>query len=192
LEVKYVEIKQFQCERITLKILRIFLEEIIMTEDIAKKVLKRIPYGLYSVTSRNNDEVNAMVLNWMTQVSFEPRMLAIAVQKTSFSYKLIEEGRVFVLNIFNQDDFDLIKPITKGRSKNANKMEEIKYSLDSVTGAPLLEDAAAYLECKVINIQDVGGDHNIIVGEVVGAGISKTGEAENTLSLERIGWNYAG
>jgi len=71
-------------------------------------------------------------------------------------------------------------------------MEEIKYSLDSVTGAPLLEDAAAYLECKVVNIQDVGGDHNIIVGEVVGAGINKAGEVENTLSLTKIGWSYAG
>jgi len=163
-----------------------------MTEDTVKKVLKRLPYGFYSVTSRNSNEVNAMVLNWMTQVSFEPRMLAIAVQKTSYSYKLIQESKVFVLNIFNQEDFELIKPITKGRSKNPDKMEEIKYSLDSVTGAPLLEDAAAYLECKVVNIQDVGGDHNIIVGEVVGAGINKAGEVENTLSLTKIGWSYAG
>jgi len=163
-----------------------------MTDDIVKKVLQRLPYGFYSVTSRYGDEINAMVLNWMTQVSFEPRMLAIAVQKTSYSYKLINAGQVFVLNIFNLEDFEMIKPITKGRSKNPDKMEGIKYSLDSVTGAPLLKDAAAYLECKVVNIQDVGGDHNIIVGEVVGAGINKAGEAVDTLSLTKIGWSYAG
>jgi len=163
-----------------------------MTEINVKKALQRLPYGLYGVTSRNGDEVNAMVITWITQVSFEPRMLAIAVQKTSYSYELIKEGQVFVLNIFNQEDFELIKPITKGRSKKPDKMEGIKYSMDSITGAPLLEEAAAYLECKVVNILDVGGDHNIIVGEVVGASIKKPGETKDTLTLTNIGWSYAG
>lgn len=163
-----------------------------MTEDLIKNVLKRLPYGFYSVTSRNGDEVNAMVLNWMTQVSFEPQLLAIAVQKTSFSFRLIEEGRAFILNVFNQEDFDLIKPITKGRSKNPEKMESINYRLDSITGVPILEDAAAYLECKVVSIHDVGGDHNIVVGEIVNAGVHKEGDVHDTLALSKIGWSYAG
>ena len=163
-----------------------------MTEDVIKNVLKRLPYGFYSVTSRNGDEVNAMVLNWMTQVSFEPRLLSIAVQKTSFTFRLIEDGRAFIVNVFNQEDFDLIKPLTKGRSKNPEKMKSIEYHLDSVTGLPILKDAAAYLECKVLSIHDVGGDHNIIVGEIVGAGVQKEGDVNDTLALSKIGWSYAG
>lgn len=163
-----------------------------MTEETIKQVLMRLPYGFYSVTSRNGEEVNAMALTWVIQVSFEPRLLAIAVQKTSYSYQLIEKGKVFILNIFNQDDFELVKPVTKGRSKRPDKMEGIKYSLQSITGAPIFEGAAAYLECKVTNTFDIGGDHNIVIGEVVGAGIKKEGEAADTLSLLDIGWSYGG
>jgi flavin reductase (DIM6/NTAB) family NADH-FMN oxidoreductase RutF len=80
-----------------------------MSDDIIKDVLRRLPYGFYGVTSKYGKDENAMVLTWMTQVSFEPRLIAIAVQKTSYSYQLIEKGKVFALNIFNFEDAESIK-----------------------------------------------------------------------------------
>ena len=163
-----------------------------MPDERIKEVLKRLPYGFYSITSKYGEEENAMVLNWMTQVSFEPRLIAIAVQKSSYSYQLIDKGRVFAVNIFNQEDADAIKTITKGRKKNPDKMKELEFSPGTETGCPILNDAAAYLECRVRAIQDVGGDHNIIVGEVIGAGEKKPGSVVDTLSLPILGWSYAG
>ena len=52
-----------------------------MSENQVSEVLRRLPYGFYIITSRHGDDVNAMVLNWLTQVSFEPRMIAIGLQK---------------------------------------------------------------------------------------------------------------
>jgi len=163
-----------------------------MSDDIIKDVLRRLPYGFYGVTSKYGKDENAMVLTWMTQVSFEPRLIAIAVQKTSYSYQLIEKGKVFALNIFNFEDAESIKPVTKGRSKNPDKMEDLKYTSGVETGCPILDGAAAYLECRVKTIQDIGGDHNIVIGEIVGAGVVKAGSVEDTLSLPRLGWSYAG
>ena len=94
-----------------------------MTKNQVKDVLKMMPYGIYSVTSKYGDKKNAMVANWITQVSFDPRFIAIAVQKTSFTHGLIEKGKVFAINIFNKADIDSIKPFTKGRSKNPDKMK---------------------------------------------------------------------
>jgi len=163
-----------------------------MSNDNIKEVLRRLPYGFYSITSKFGDEENARVLNWMTQVSFEPRLIAIVVQKTSFSYHLIEKGKVFVLNVFNIEDADAVIPITKGRKKNPEKMKNLDYKPGAEIGCPILDDAAAYLECRVRSIQVVGGDHNIVVGEIVGAGVRKPGSAEDTLSLPKIGWIYSG
>ena len=99
---------------------------------------------------------------------------------------------MFAINIFNKGDIELIKPFTKGRSKNPDKMNDANFVLGSRTGCPILEGAAAYLECHVVEIHDDGGDHSLIVGEVVGAGINKPGDVKDTLSLIDLGWSYAG
>lgn len=163
-----------------------------MSSDPIKDALNMIPYGFYSITSRKGDEVNAMVANWLTQASFEPRMVALGLAKSSYSHELIETGGVFAVNIFNKADQEAIKPFSKSRNKNPEKMTEAHYSEGPETGAPILDDAAAYLECKVVKIIDVGGDHDVVVGEVIGAGVNKPGKAADTLTLVDIGWSYAG
>ena len=163
-----------------------------MSDDPIKDALRMIPYGFYSITTRFEDDVNAMVANWFTQVSFEPRMVAIAMQKTCYSRELVGKGNVFAVNIFNKADAEAIKPYTKGRAKYPTKMDGAKYDPGPETGCPILQGAAAYLECKVVVIHDIGGDHDIVVGEIIGAGVIKDGGASDSLSLLDLGWSYAG
>ncbi|MCK4900608.1 MAG: flavin reductase [Anaerolineales bacterium] len=163
-----------------------------MTNNSIKDALKMIPYGFYSITSKYGDENNAMVANWITQVSFEPRLFAVGIQKTSYSHGLIEKGKVFAINLFNKTDVELIKPFTKGRSKNPDKMNDARFTPGPQTGCPVLRGAAAYIECRVVAIHDDGGDHSLFIGEVVGAGVNKPGDASETLSLPDLGWSYAG
>ena len=163
-----------------------------MAEYPISNVLKMIPYGFYSITSRHNDDVNIMVANWLTQASFEPQLVALGLQKTSYSYDLIEKGQVFAVNLFRKEDQDAIKPFTKSRTKKPNKVKDAEFTPGPETGAPILKASAAFLECKVVNKLETGGDHDIILGEVVSAGINKPGEADETLTLPHIGWSYAG
>ena len=162
-----------------------------MADDI-KNALRMMPYGFYAVSTIAGEDANVMVLNWASQVSYEPRLMAIGLAKNAHSYTLVQRGRVFVINIFNKADADLIKPFTKGRAKNPDKMKEVDYTSGPETGCPILEGAAAYLECKVIDILDVGGDHDIVVAEVINGGVYRPGEAGETLSLPDLGWSYAG
>ena len=57
-----------------------------------KDVLKMMPYGFYSFTTKNGDDVNAMVVNWVSQMSYEPRLLAVGIQKSCYSHGLVEAG----------------------------------------------------------------------------------------------------
>jgi flavin reductase (DIM6/NTAB) family NADH-FMN oxidoreductase RutF len=163
-----------------------------MSDDLIKDVLRRIPYGFYSITSKHGDELNAMTANWLTQASFEPRLIALGLQKTCFSYGLIENGGVFAVNLFLREDQDAIKPFTKSRFKNPDKMNDATFTLGPKTGCPILKESAAYLECEVVNIFNTGGDHNLVLGEVINAGITKPGEVRDTLTLTDLGWSYSG
>lgn len=71
-------------------------------------------------------------------------------------------------------------------------MENAVYTPGPDTGCPILEGAAAYLECRVVQMVNTGGDHDILVGEVINAGILKAGDVDDTLTLPHIGWSYAG
>lgn len=163
-----------------------------MADDPIKQALRMIPYGFYGITSCTEDDANGMVANWITQVSFEPRLVAVGLQKTSYTHELVEKGRKFAINIVREEDADVIMPLTKGREKNPDKMKEITYSPAPNTGCPILEGVAAYLECEVVDLIDVGGDHDLLVGEVVGAEVRKPSEPKETLSLPDLGWSYAG
>lgn len=163
-----------------------------MSDDLIKDALRMMPYGFYSITSRSGDDMNAMVANWVTQVSFEPRLVALGLQKSSYTHDLVESGRVFAISLFHKDDSEAVKGLTKGRGKNPDKMKEVQFTEGPETGCPILDSASAYLECKVVDIYDIGGDHDIVVGEVVGAGVRNEFEPQDTLSLPDLGWSYAG
>lgn len=163
-----------------------------MSKKEISGALNKIPYGFYAVTSRDGDDRNVMVLNWFTQVSFEPQHIAIGLQKSAYSHGLIEKSRVFVVNILNKGDMEVIKNFSKSREKNPDKFASANYSDGPVTGVPVLDEAAAYLECEVVNLVDTGGGYDVVIAKVVGAGVRKEGKAGDTLTLLDIGWSYAG
>ena len=163
-----------------------------MAKDPIKESLNMIPYGFYLFTTRHEDEVNIMVTNWFSQVSFTPQLVAWGLQKTSHSYGLVEKGRVFAVNIFKKDDEEIVKNFTKSREKNPDKVKNATYTPAPETGCPVVEGAAAYLELKVVAILDVGGDHDVVVGEVINAGVNESIQASDTLTLPHLGWSYAG
>jgi flavin reductase (DIM6/NTAB) family NADH-FMN oxidoreductase RutF len=163
-----------------------------MTSDPIKEALNRLPYGFYSITSRRGDEANAMVGNWLTQASFEPRLIVFALAKKAYSHEMISQGEVFAVNIFMKGDQEAMMPFTKARTKRPDKMDGAQWTPGPVTGCPVLDGAAAYLECRVARLVDIGGDHDLLVGEIVNGGILKEGEVGDTLTLPDVGWSYAG
>jgi flavin reductase (DIM6/NTAB) family NADH-FMN oxidoreductase RutF len=163
-----------------------------MSDDPIKDALNRIPYGFYSLTSRFEDDTNAMVFNWFSQVSFSPRLVAVGLAKKAYTYEMINKSGVFAVNIFNKEDQETLTLYSKSRAKRPDKMENAVFTAGPETGCPVLKDAAAYLECKVVQMVDAGGDHDILIGEVINAGILKPGEVNDTLSLPHVGWSYAG
>ena len=163
-----------------------------MTDNPISKALKMMPYGFYALGSKHGDEQNVMVMNWLMQVSFEPILIAIAIQKSSFSFGLIEKSGLFTINILKSKEEEAIKAFTKSRAKNPDKVKNAGISAGAESGLPVLDAAAAYLECKVSQKIVSGGDHDIFVAKIIHAEIREAGDASESLNLPEMGWSYAG
>ncbi|MBT3240629.1 MAG: flavin reductase family protein [Chloroflexi bacterium] len=163
-----------------------------MSDKEISNALNMIPYGFYALTSRNGDDRNVMVLNWFSQVSFKPQHVAIGLQKNSYTFGLINQSRKFIVNIFQKDGAKIIKAFSKSREKNPEKFDNVEFTDGPVTRVPVLDGAAAYIECEVIDIVDTNSGHSVVVAVVVGGDVITDGKVEETLTLQDLGWNYSG
>src|SRR5215212_10465604 len=110
-----------------------------------------MPSGLYVVGATDGGERrNLMTLNWATQVSFDPKWLAIGVEHTAFTHELITAAGVFSLNLIARDDRAIVRRFTKPVEvdRAAHTLNGFAYH-EGRTGAPILDQAAAYLDCEV-------------------------------------------
>jgi flavin reductase (DIM6/NTAB) family NADH-FMN oxidoreductase RutF len=150
-----------------------------------KTPLSQLSYGLYVVGTKDGDAPHGMTANWLTQVSFEPELVALAVEKDAQSRRMIETSRVFSVSILKSGQKEIAGEFAKARKDKQDKARFIQ----KTTGAPILPDCAAYLDCRVVDSHPAG-DHVIFFGEVVDSGILD--ESADPLTLKETGWRYGG
>jgi flavin reductase (DIM6/NTAB) family NADH-FMN oxidoreductase RutF len=160
-------------------------------DRLRRRVLWSLPSGLYVVGSRSGLKRNLMTVNWVSQVSFEPKLLAISIEKTAFTHELITEGQVFALNTVSREDRAIVRKFTKPVETDTATMTLNGFPFhDGLTGAPILDQAPAYVDCEVRQAVDVG-NHSLFIGEVVDAGFQAAEDTE-VLRMEDTRMNYGG
>ena len=74
-----------------------------MDTDAKKTALRMIPYGLYVLTAEDAEgTVAAATVNWVTQTSFDPPLVAVGVKVESGAHGLIKSTGAFVLNVLGK------------------------------------------------------------------------------------------
>ena len=156
-------------------------------QDPISDSLKAQVYGLFVVGSRSADgEPNGMTANWASQVSFDPRVFAVAVQSGAQTRANIDATDVFSISILGEGTKDLSLKFTKKSSSGDGRLEDEPVSYHE-TGTPVLDAAVAWFECRLIEKTEPG-DHVVYFGEVIGG--SATDAAATTLA--GVGMSYAG
>jgi flavin reductase (DIM6/NTAB) family NADH-FMN oxidoreductase RutF len=132
-----------------------------------------------------------MTLNWATQVSFDPKLVGISVEKTAVTHGLIAEGGSFTLNTVAREDRAIVRKFTKPVEHDAaaRTLNGFAYH-DGPSGAPILDVAAAWLDCDVRHPVDCGG-HTFFVGEVVDCAFRRPEDTE-VLRMEDTRMSYGG
>jgi flavin reductase (DIM6/NTAB) family NADH-FMN oxidoreductase RutF len=165
-----------------------------MDIQLKKQVLRTFTYGLYAVSCADEGEVNAFTANWLSQVSFEPPLVAVSVENNTKSLPMILRSRKFIINVLRTDGQDENRPNRKlagqlGKSalKYPEKLAGIAYTLGP-GGAPILHDALAWVACEVKHTVEAG-DSTLVVAEVVEVGAQGEGQA---LTMNETGFKHAG
>lgn len=161
-------------------------------DRLRRRVLWTMPSGLYVVGSTDGaDRRNLMTLNWATQLAFEPKLLGIAVEREAYTHELIEAGGVFSLCIIDREDRAIVRKFSKPVEVDlaASTLNGFPVHVAS-TGAPVLDQAVAFVDC-VVQEHVATGDHTLFVGEIVDCGFQKD-ETTPVLRMEDTRMNYGG
>jgi flavin reductase (DIM6/NTAB) family NADH-FMN oxidoreductase RutF len=161
-------------------------------DRLRRRVLWTMPSGLYVIGSTDGGERrNGMTANWVSQIAFDPKLVGVSVDREALTHELIEAGGVFSVCLIGREDRAIVRKFTKPVDVDlaAHTLNGFPY-VERVTGAPILEQSTAYLDCELRQRVDAGS-HTFFVGEVAEAGFL---EAEDTpvLSMQDTRMNYGG
>lgn len=158
--------------------------------DLAAKkaVLRLYTYGLYIVTCAHEGETNAFTANWLTQVSFQPPLIALSVENASVSLSLIEASGFFTVCPLREDQRELAGALGRSKAKAGDKLARLGHHL-SPRGLPLLDEGVlGHVECRVVG-RTPAGDSTLFVGEAVGAALEAEGMP---LTMGAAGFRHSG
>jgi flavin reductase (DIM6/NTAB) family NADH-FMN oxidoreductase RutF len=166
-------------------------------------VMDEMPYGLYILGSQSPDgEVNGMMADWVMQVSFTPRLLAVSFENDAHSLANVRATKTFTINLLGQDaegmelarqfaqpyfDNKIVGRVGSPTARIHHKLEGLAHSR-SASGCPVLEAAIAWAECQAEQFLAVG-DHTLVIGRVSDGRVVRDAEA---LTSTYTGWPYSG
>jgi flavin reductase (DIM6/NTAB) family NADH-FMN oxidoreductase RutF len=162
-------------------------------DRLRRRVLWKMPSGLYVVGSTDKGERrNGMTLNWATQVASEPKWLGVSIEREAVTHQLVTAGGVFALCIIDREDRAIVRKFTKPVDVDLvqHTLNGFEYFDGPATGAPVLAQSVAYLECEVRQAVEIG-DHTLFLGEIVNAAFLKD-EGTEVLRMEDTRMNYGG
>jgi flavin reductase (DIM6/NTAB) family NADH-FMN oxidoreductase RutF len=126
-------------------------------------------HGVYVVTTRLGEKINGMTAAWVSQVSLHPLLVMVSIAPPRYSHTLIKESGIFAINVLTSEQSELAKRFGYKSGRKVDKFAGLDY-VTAATGAPILPQAHAYLDLKLVHTY-AAGDHTLFVGEVVAAKI---------------------
>jgi flavin reductase (DIM6/NTAB) family NADH-FMN oxidoreductase RutF len=152
-----------------------------------KKALRMVSYGLYVVTAHAGEKYAAGTVTWLSQCSFEPPLVMAGIRRDSALYKVIKSSHAFAVHVVGKSQKKLATTFFKTAEVDGAKLSGHEFSTGK-TGSPVLADAAAWFECRVVD-EMKHGDHSVFVAEVVAAGVRRE---EEPLTVRAAGFAYGG
>ena len=157
--------------------------------DIAR-LFRRLTGGVYVIGAAHGGRRDGFTAAWLTQVSFEPLLIALSVNPGNATYPLLRESRRFAVSILGEDQLDLARSFGTRSGRDEDKLADVRWR-PGRGDAPVLEDAVAFLECEIVDDRPAG-DHRLVLARVVGGALlreakpltyAETGEMDGSAEL---------
>jgi 3-hydroxy-9,10-secoandrosta-1,3,5(10)-triene-9,17-dione monooxygenase reductase component len=135
--------------------------------DDFRDVLGRFATGVTIITAIDGDEPVGVAANSFTSVSLDPPLVLFCVGRASTTWPRIERARRFAVNILGEHQEELSRLFA---TRGVDRFAQVDWHR-GVGGSPVLHDVLAYVDCEFWAEYD-GGDHIIVVGQVLDLGIT--------------------
>jgi len=141
-----------------------------------KETLHKISYGLYIVSSKNDDRFNGQIANTVFQTTAEPPIMAVCINKKNLTHEFIKKSKIFTISILSEKTpMKFVGQFGFRSGRDLDKFKNINYKI-GVNGAPIvLDNTIGYIECEVIGSMDAKS-HTLFMGKVLDAEILNDGE----------------
>jgi len=132
-------------------------------QEAFKKALRGWTSGVTVVTSRSGDKVHGMTVSAFSSVSADPPLVLVCANRSSTTHGIIEEGGLFTVNILASHQQDVSNVFASSKHEDS-RLQRVGWT-EGETGAPLIDQALASLECRVASTHHEGS-HTIYIGRV--------------------------
>jgi len=157
--------------------------------DTIRSILRMFSYGLFVAASASPEGPRAATVSWATQVSFEPKLVAVAMRKGTGICTAVQTSRRFALHVVGVQQSDFAKAFFKAPLGADGEIGGYRYGL-SERAVPILGAAAAWLECEVVEEANQSGDHAVLIAGIVDGDMPVPGV--EALALRDTLWHYGG
>ena len=129
--------------------------------DRTAQAVGRLVGSMCIVTTKKEEISGAMLASWVSQATFNPPGLTVAVAKERAIESLLYKGNSFVLNVLPEGEhINLMKHFLKPFAPGEDRFEGVD-TAEADNGCPILNDSLAYVECQVANRMECG-DHWLV------------------------------
>ena len=129
-----------------------------------RNIMGTFATGVTVVTMPNGEGAWGMTANSLTSLSLDPPLILVSVDKTTRTHQIMLDSGVWAVNILAGDQEKTSRIFAMKDHNEERKMVDTPYH-HGVSGAPIIDGALAYIECRTYATYE-GGDHTIVVGEV--------------------------
>ena len=143
--------------------------------ELDTRVFRDLSYGLYIVTSKEDEKINGQIVNTVIQVTSDPPRVAVIINKNNLTHEFIIKSKVFAAMVLDENvPMVFLGPFGFRSGRNVNKFEKAAFKIGN-TGSPIVTDnTLSMIEAEVIDDIDLG-THTIFVGDVVNSELLKEG-----------------
>ncbi len=140
-----------------------------------RRAAGQFPTGIVVVAASLGGTAHAMTVSAFTSVSLEPLLVLFCAEKIARFHDAVAQAGCWAVSILDEESEKTARWLaTRGRPLDG-QLDAIAHYPGPVTGAPVLGAAVAAIECRTTAVHE-GGDHSIVVGEVLGV-VERDGQA---------------
>ena len=145
-------------------------------------ILSKFSYGLYVLSVEAEDWPMAMVVSWVSQISFDPPLIMVAVRKNRYAHELIKKQKAFSLSVMAPDD---IQAMSSFKNPDARaRLAGLKVTKGE-TGAPIIDFGLGSIECR---LEDTftKGDHTAFIARITKGELTRDEKPATTLDYNKV------